>query len=112
MFLPSSFPALETLTIKCDTNVSHLFSALFPNPSLFPSLRTLGFLGRAITEEFMEELARFASGRKGTTSAWLHRVVIVHLDGKVPSVASIYGLEKHVPIVDVRFGRTFPTDLT
>ena len=112
MFLPSSFPALETLTIKCDTDISRLFSTLFPNPSLFPSLKTLGFLGCFITEEFMDELAQFASDRKNTTSARLHRVVIVHLDGRVPTVASIHGLEEHVPIVDVRFGRTFPIDLT
>ena len=112
MFLPSSIPALETLTIECDTNISDLFSALLPNPSFSPSLKTLGFLHCAITEEFMEELAQFASDRKNTTSAWLHRVVIIHLDGRVPTAASIHGLEEHVPIVDVRFGRTFPTDLT
>ena len=111
-FHSSSFPALETLTIECDTDISYLFHTLFPNPSLFPSLKTLGFLGCAITEEFMEELAQFASGRKNTTSAWLHRVVIVHLGENIPAAVSIDELEEHVPIVDVRYDRKFPTDLT
>ena len=112
IFLPSSFPALETLTIECDTDISDLFSTLFPNPSLFPSLKTLGLLDCAITEEFMEELTQFTSSRRNTTSAWLHRIVIVHLGVKVPTPASIDKLEKHVPIVDVRYGRKLPTDLT
>ena len=112
VFHPSSLPALETLTIECGTDISYLFSALFPDPSLFPSLKTLGFSNCVITEEFMKELAQFASGRKTTTSAWLHRVVIVHRDGNFPTAASIRGLEEHVPIVDVRFSRKLPTDLT
>ena len=114
VFHPSSFPALEALAIKCHTDISHLFSALFPNPSLFPSLKTLGFSNYVITEQFVEELVRFASDRKDTTSAWLNRVVIVHLGitfSGVSTVPSTYELEKHVPIVDVRLGREFPTDL-
>ena len=82
VFHPSSFPALETLTIECNTDVSHLFSALFPDPSLFPSLKTLRFLDCFITEEFMEELERFASRRKNTTSARLHCVEFTHQGGK------------------------------
>ena len=112
VYLPSSLSALETLTIECDTDISHLFSTLFLRPSHFPSLKTLGFLGCFITEEFMEKLAQFAFDRKYTTSARLHRVVIAHQDGRVPTVTSIHGLAEHVPIVDVRFGRTLPTDLT
>ena len=111
-FHPPSFPVLETLTVQNGTDVSHLFSALFPNPSFPPYLKTLGFLDCDITEEFMEELSQFASDRKKTTSAWLHRVVIVHQEGKFPSVASIRELEKHIPIVDVQFGRILPTNLT
>ena len=109
VFPPSSFPALQTLTTKCDTSISHLFSALFPDPSLFPSLKALGFLDCIITEEFMEELARFASSRKNTTSAWLHRVVIIDKDCNFPAGASIRELRRHVPIVDVRFDT--PADL-
>ena len=43
VFHPSSFPALEALAIESRADMSHLFSALFPNPSLFPSLKSLGF---------------------------------------------------------------------
>ena len=82
VFHPSSFPALETLTIKCNPDVSRLFSALLPDPSLFPSLRTLKFLDCVITEEFTEELTRFASSRKNTASAWLHHVEFIHRGGK------------------------------
>jgi len=111
-FDPSSFPTLKALTLKCVTDVSRLFSPLLSDHSLFPSLKTLGFLECVITEDFMEELTRFASNRKNTVSAWLHRVVIVHRDGEFPSAASIRGLERHVSIVDVRFGTSLPTDLT
>ena len=83
VFHPSSLPALETLTIKCDTDISHLFSALFPDSSLFPSLKTLRFLDCFITEEFMEELKRFSSRRKNTTSARLHCVEFAHQGRKL-----------------------------
>ena len=111
-FGPSSFPALKALILKWVTGVSPLFSALLPDPSFFPSLKTLGFFGCAITEEFIEELTQFASNRKITTSAWLHRVVIVHPDGMFPSADSIHRLERHVSVVDVRFGTSLPVDLT
>ena len=112
VFHPSSFPALETLTIQCDTDISRLFSALFPNPSSFPSLKTLGFLDCDVTDKFMKELTRFASGRKSTTSARLHRVVFVGPQhGELPAAASIRKLEKHVPIVEVQFGRMLTTNV-
>jgi len=60
----------------------------------------------------MEDLTRFSSDRKSTTSAWLHRVVIIDQDGEFPSAASIRALGRHVPVVDVRFGTELPTDLT
>ena len=102
VFDPSSFPALETLTIECNADVSRLFSALFPDPSSFPSLKTLKFLDCPVTEEFVEELARFASNRKNTTSIGLDHIVIVHQDGQFPTAASIHRLREHVPIVDVQ----------
>ena len=38
----------------------------------------------------MKELTQFASDRKNTsTSAWLHRVLIVHREGHLPSTSSI-----------------------
>jgi len=102
VFYPSSFPALETLTIERNTDLSHLFCALL-NPSLSPSpsLETLEFRDCILTEEFMEELTRFASDRRNTTSAWLRRVVIGPRDGKFPTADSIRRLGEHVPIVDV-----------
>ena len=108
---PPFFPTLETLSIGCNTDISHLFSALFPSPSSFTSLKTIGFLDCVLTEEFMEELMRFASDRKDTTSAWLHRVVIVHPYGRFPTADSIYKLRNHVPVVDVQFGGRLPKDL-
>ena len=110
---PSSFPSLEALTFGHDTetDISSLFSAMFPNPSFFPSLKTLGFLDCVMTEAFMEELTAFAASRKDTTSARLYRVVIIKQNGALPSAASIKRMEEHVPVVDVRFGRTLPTDL-
>ena len=108
MFDPSSFPALEALTIECGTNVSRLFFALFPDPSSFPSLKTLRFFNCVITEEFMEELTWFASDRRDTASVWLDRVVIAHWNGNFPTVASIRRLEEHVPIVDLQLTNTSP----
>ena len=89
VFHPSSFPVLETLTIECNTDVSHLFSALLPDPSFFPSLRTLKFLDCVITEEFTEELTRFASSRKNTTSARLHRVEFIYQGGKFSTLLQL-----------------------
>jgi hypothetical protein len=108
----SSFPALETLTIECDTNLLHLLSPLFSKPSSSPLLKTLAFSGCTITEEFMKELTRFASDRKSTTSVGLHHVAIFHRQGKFPSATSIRELEEYVPVVDVRISTKIPTDLT
>ena len=108
----SFFPALETLTIGCNRVLSRLLSALISNPSSSPLLKTLAFLGCIITEEFMEELTRFTSDRKNTTSARLHCVGIFHRKGRFPSIGSIRKLREHVPVVDVRIAEELPTDLT
>lgn len=112
----TSFSALETLAIECDiecnTDLSDALSPLISSNSDHPSLKTLAFLNCVITNSFMEGLTRFASNRKYTPLAGLHRVVIVHRDGKFPSAASIRALQMMVPVVDVRFGRELPTDLT
>ena len=112
VFDQSSFPALQILTVDCETSVSHLLSALFSNPSFPPSLKTLAFLNCDLDEDFMGKLTRYASDRKGTTSARLHQVVIVNSDGILPSVTSIRKLGKHVPVVDVKVGTELPKDLT
>ena len=112
----SSFPALETLAIECDvecnTDLSDALSPLLSNPSAHPSLKTLAFLNCVITDEFLEELMRFALARENTVSAGLHRVVIVHRDGSFPSADLVRALQRRVPVVDVRFGKELPKDLT
>jgi len=112
VFYPASFPALETLAVECDTNVLHFLSTLFSDPSASPSLKTLAFLNCAITEDFMEKLAQFAADRKNTTSAMLYHVAIVHVNGRFPSAASIHALQRHVQVVEVRFGTKLPVNLT
>ena len=97
VFHPSSFPALKTLVVIRHTET---FSSLLSNPSSFPSLKTIGFVKCDITEQFMEELIRFASDRKNTTLAWLHSVLIVHRWENFPAAATISRLEGHVPVVD------------
>ena len=111
VFPPSFFPALEKVVVRRNPDISHLFSRLFSNPSSCPSLKTLIFVDCDIDEESVEGLTRFASGRKRIPSVPLHRVVILHSDGSFPSAKLIRGLEKHVPVVDVRVGRELPTDL-
>ena len=111
MFRPSSFPSLEALSIEYDADLSEFLSALLSNPSALPSLNTIAFLGCVVTECFMNELTRFTSERKNTTSARLHHVVIIDRYGDFPSATSIRELGRHVPVVDVRFGGHFPTFL-
>ena len=110
VFDQSSFPALEILAVDCETSISLLLSALFSNPSSPPSLKTLAFLNCDLDEVFMEKLARYASERKGTSSARLHQVVIVNSDGVFPDIASIRKLGRRVPVVDVKVGTELPTD--
>ena len=107
----TSFPALEILALDCDTSVSYLLSSLFSNPSFPLSLKTLAFLNCGLDEDFMGELTRYASNRKGTTSAWLHQVVIVDPNGVFPSMTSIRGLMERVPVVEVKVGTKFPENL-
>jgi hypothetical protein len=106
------FPALEVLAVERNTDLSHLLSALISNPLSSPSLKTLAFLGCTITEGFMEELTRFASARKNTPSAGLHRVVILRREGEFPSTTSVRQLEDSVLVVDVRDTKEMPADLT
>lgn len=108
------FPNLETLAIDCETSLSLLLSVLFSTPPSLPKLRTLAFLNCNLGEDFMDELTEYASKRKGTTSAWLHRVVIVNQDGAFPKIDSVRKLGEHVSVVDVdvRVGEELPKNLT
>lgn len=59
----------------------------------------------------MQELKKYSSDRKETTSARLHRIVIVDSKGELPPFPLIDNLGKYVPIVDVRVGKELPPDL-
>jgi hypothetical protein len=108
----SFFPALETLAADCDSLMSQcLLSTLRSNPSFPPSLKTLAFLNCALPQDFMKALTQFASDRKNTTSARLHRVVIVDTEKNLPRAAWINALNEHVPVVDARVGDQLPEDL-
>jgi hypothetical protein len=108
---PSPFPALEALAVEYDTGISTTLSALLSSPKSYPLLKTLAFLNCNLPRDFMEKLTQFASARKNTTSAWLYRVLIVHSSG-FSDVDSVVALGGSVPVVDVRFGRELPKDLT
>ena len=108
----SSFPTLEAFTVGWETDLSSLLSPLLSNPSSSPTLKTLAFLSCDLSENFMEELTRFASDRRSTTSAWLHRVLIVRQDGRFPRADSIRRLRCIVKVVEVRTDNELPTDLT
>jgi len=112
VFHPPSFPALEALTIECNAHASYILSALLLNLSSSPSLKTLAFLDCDLSKDFMEGLIRFASDRKGTTSALLRYVLIVDSDGSFPSPDLVGRLRQHVTTVDVRMDNELPKDLT
>lgn len=107
-----SFPSLEVLVIGNGTNAPWVLSTLLPNPTVCSLLKTIAFLNHAITEGFMDELARFASDRENITSAPLHRVVVVNSEGRLPSTASIERLRGHITVVEVIEGCELPTDLS
>ena len=112
VFNPSYFPALETLTVDCNADVPNILSDLLSNSPPSPSLKTIGFLNCDLSQDFMEELTRFASECQNIpTSTWLHRVQIVHSDGVSPSAASICKLGEYVDLVEVLMGDKFSMDL-
>ena len=110
-FPPLALHALETLAIEHEAAAPHLLSALFADPSDFPSLKTLAFLDCHLDEACMEALTKFATDRKNTTSAWLYHVAIVVSGRDLPSISSIDALREHVPVVDLRIGEELPADL-
>ena len=111
VFNPARFPSLETLSIECEADVPLILSNLLSNPASSPLLKTFVFLNCDLSEEFMEELAKFASERKRSTkTTWLYRVLIIHRDGKFPSHTSIHQLRNHVNVVEIRMENGFPED--
>lgn len=76
-------------------------------------MKTLAFLDGVITKRFLVALKWFASNRQNATSTWLHRVVVVvPVEKRVPNMASVEGLRKHVPVVEVIQGTKLPTNLS
>lgn len=110
-FPPSSFPVLEALAIEREAIVSYILSTLFSNPSFSPSLRTLAFLDCDLNYGFMDELARFASNRKNTTSTRLNRVIIIDSKGYLPKGDSVDAPRRDVRVVEIQFGEGLPTYL-
>lgn len=106
----SSFPALETFVIEGERDVSCLLSDLFSNPSPSRSLKTLAFLDCNINGEFMDKLTQFSNTKK-TTSAPLHRVVIVDSGGKLPSSPTVCELMKYVEVVEAHVDEDLMLDL-
>ena len=112
VFRPSYFPALETLAIKSNGDLTVSLSVLLQNPSSSPSLKTFAFLDCNLTEEFMEQLTKFASERQTSpTSTWLYRILIIHGDGKFPGAASVHKLRDYVKVIDFRMENGFPAGL-
>ena len=111
VFLPLSFPNLETLVIEREIAMSYLLSVLLSDPPSSPSLKTLAFLDCRLDEGFLDELTRFAYNRKKSTSAKLRRVVIINSTGQLPPFAFIDELEEHVPVVDICLSKELPSDL-
>ena len=124
----SSFPSLEILAVGAhdtgdlfaydDDSPFDLFtprgslSPVLPDPRSSPSLKTLAFLDRAITEDFMAKLTRVALDRRNHTSTSLRRVVIMNSEGRFPSVGSIKRLRKYVSIVELLEGKELPKGLS
>ena len=112
VFDPSLFPALETLAIKHDANVSNTLSIWLSSPKSSPSLKSLAFLNCDLSEEFMVVLTKFARNRQHTTAAWLYDVLIVNNRGNFPSPSSIHELRDYVRVVDIQIADSLPSDLT
>ena len=106
--LPHS-PLLETLVVGYGVNLQHVLSPLLYNPSSLPSLKTLAIINCDLSEDFMEELIKFASERKSAnTTACIDYVLILHGYGTFPSDASIDRLKGCVRIVDTRAEYSLP----
>lgn len=111
VFEPPPFPALQTLAIENDSNISKALSTLLSSPGSCPSLKTLAFLDCDPSDDFMMSLEDFASNRRSTTSTWLNRVLIVQSDGIFPSPDSVRRLREWVTVVDARTADALPADL-
>ena len=117
---PPSAPSLPSPILSYPRNTRHPLR----NQSVIPSLcfvlesfvvsltENSHILQLQSPEEVVGELVRFALGRKVTTSAWLHCVVIIDSAGEFPSTDWIDALEERIRNVDVRRGKKPPEDLT
>jgi len=110
MYWPlSRLPALETLVLVGVTSFPRFsldFLATEPMPC--PSLKTIAFFDCDLDSSIIGELEGVLSRRKGSTVAWLHRVVIVRRVGRLPDCELIHRLRQFVPRVDVRIDEELP----
>jgi len=108
----SQLPALETLVlVDIHALPTQAFDFLTEQPVLCPSLKTIAFLDCVLNSKTIGELEEGIAGRKNSTAAWLHRIVIVCKSRALPDHKLILRLQNHVPCVDARIGDKLP-DLT
>jgi hypothetical protein len=104
VFDPSMFPALKTLIVDQDRDLSGTLSILFSSPESSPNLRDL-VLGASwfseVSEVLVRELVVFLSKRG---FAPLDRVAIAHWKNAAPSDALIEELAANVKEVSVEIG--------
>ena len=105
----SQLPALET-PVLFDIPALPTQTFAFPTeqPVLCPSLKTIAFFDCVLDLKAIGELEGGITGRKNSTAAWLHRIVIVRKSGALPDHKLILHLQNHVPYVDARIADKLP----
>ena len=102
-------PALEILAIsRAPVFPVGLFSALTEVPALCTALKTIAFFDCDISPGTMEKFGEVLAGRRDSTAARVHRVVIVSSTGNMPDYTSVQQLRKSVPHVDIRMDDKLP----
>ena len=72
------------------------------------SLKTIAFVDCDFGSAVIEQLEEAVAGRKNSTAAWLHRVVIINRNGDLPEHDEISWLREFVPRVDVSIDKRLP----
>ena len=101
-------PALEALVISRTSLYSEPLLTLYSEPLSCQSPKTIAFFDCWISRELIAALERIAVKREHSTTARLHRVVIMGDKEEPPEFSSIRQLRKHVPHVDVMMGSELP----
>ena len=102
-------PALESLVLVGITSFPDgSLEFLAEEPVMCPSLKTIAFFDCDLDPRTIGELEGVLAGRKNSTAAWLHRVVIVRRVGRLPDSTLIHRLRASVPRVDARIDEELP----